>query len=123
MKKLLLLTVFATVVLTSCSVEDNMITTSENMKSTEMINFRKAIKTLGDSGNRITEEEKQSNQLSDKRKEALVPASKDLILSTGITESELMSRTRGNSGSIIVWAYKIYMNKTEEIKKSLQSQN
>ena len=49
--------------------------------------------------------------MSERRKAILVPASKDLILSTGVSEKEMMEKTKGNSGSIIVWAYKIYKEK------------
>lgn len=123
MKKLLLLTAFAAVILNSCSAEENMVTTTESMKSTEMKNFRNAFKTLGEPQNRATEEEKRSSELSERRKALLVPASKNLILSTGVSEKEMMEKTKGNSGSIIVWAYKIYKEKNTKINQSLKSQN
>lgn len=123
MKKLLLLTAFAAVILISCSAEENMVTTTESMKSTEMKNFRNAFKTLGELQNRATEEEKRSSELSERRKALLVPASKNLILSTGVSEKEMMEKTKGNSGSIIVWGYKIYKEKSAQINQSLKSQN
>lgn len=123
MKKLLLLTGFAAVILTSCSAEENMVTTTESMKSTEMKNFRNAFKTLGEPQNRATEEEKRSSELSERRKALLVPASKNLILSTGVSEKEMIEKTKGNSSSIIVWAYKIYKEKNTKINQSLKSQN
>jgi hypothetical protein len=123
MKKRLLLAAFAILGLTSCSNEENVINTAENMKTAEMQNFRKAFKTLGDPQNRATEEEKRNPEMSERRKAILVPASKDLILSTGVSEKEMMEKTKGNSGSIIVWAYKIYKEKNIQITQSLKSKN
>ena len=123
MKKCLLLAAFAILGLVSCTNEGNVIITAENMKTTEMKNFRMALKTLGEPKNRATEEEKRNPELSERRKAILVPASKDLILSTGVSEKEMMEKTKGNSGSIIVWAYKIYKEKNAQINQSLKSQN
>lgn len=123
MKKCLLVATYAILGLISCTNEGNVITSAENMKTTEMKNFRNAFKTLGEPQNRATEEEKRSSELSERRKALLVPASKNLILSTGISEKEMMEKTKGNSGSIIVWAYKIYKEKNTKINQSLKSQN
>ena len=123
MKKRLLPAAFAILGLFSCTNEGNVITTAENMKTTEMKNFRMAFKTLGEPQNRPTEEEKRSSELSERRKALLVPASKDLILSTGVSEKEMMDKTKGNSGSIIIWANQIYNKMNRNINQSLKSQN
>jgi hypothetical protein len=123
MKKCLLPVVFAILGLISCTNEGNVITTAENMKTTEMKNFRMAFKTLGEPQNRPTEEEKRSSELSERRKALLVPASKDLILSTGVSQKEMMDKTKGNSGSIIIWANQIYNKMNRDINQSLKSQN
>ena len=124
MKKYLLLTAFAALTLISCNNEGNAVNTVESMKTPQMENFDKAFKSLGDPQNRPTEEEKKRNtsELSDRRKALLVPASKELILSSGVTEAELMRKTGGDMSQIIVWATQIYMKKSDEIRKNIKSE-
>ncbi|MDR6923412.1 MULTISPECIES: hypothetical protein [Chryseobacterium] len=124
MKKHFLLTAFAALTLLSCNNESSAVNTVESMKTPQMENFDKAFKSLGDPQNRPTEEEKKRNtsELSDRRKALLVPASKELILSTGVTESELMRKTGGDMSQIIVWATQIYMKKSDEIRKNIKSE-
>ncbi|WP_080780359.1 hypothetical protein [Chryseobacterium phocaeense] len=123
MKKHVLLTAFAILSLVSCSNENAAVNTVESMKTPQMENFDKAFKSLGDPQNRPTEEERKRNtsELSDRRKALLVPASKELILSTGVTEAELTRKTGGDMSQIIVWATQIYMHKSDEIRKNIKS--
>ncbi|KMQ62359.1 hypothetical protein ACM40_08670 [Chryseobacterium sp. BLS98] len=123
MKKLFLSAAFAALTLVSCNNEGTAVNTVETMKTPQMENFDKAFKSLGDPQNRPTEEERKRNtsELSDRRKALLVPASKELILSTGITETELMRKTGGDMSQIIVWATQIYMQKSDEIRKNIKS--
>jgi hypothetical protein len=124
MKKLFISTVFAALTLASCNNEGSAVNTIESMKSPQMENFDKAFKSLGDPQNRPTEEERKRNtsELSDRRKALLVPASKELILSTGITEAELTRKTGGDMSQIIVWATQIYTQKSDEIRKNIKSE-
>ncbi len=124
MKKHFLSAAFAALTLISCNNEGNVVNTVESMKTPQMESFDKAFRSLGDPQNRPTEEEKKRNtsELSDRRKALLVPASKELILSTGVTETELMRKTGGDMGQIIVWATQIYMKKSDEIRKNLKSE-
>lgn len=124
MKKLFITAVFAALTLASCNNEGNAVNTVESMKSPQMENFDKAFKSLGDPQNRPTEEERKRNtsELSDRRKALLVPASKELILSTGITEAEITRKTNGDMSQIIVWATQIYMQKSDEIRKNIKSE-
>ncbi|MDR6923424.1 MULTISPECIES: hypothetical protein [Chryseobacterium] len=123
MKKLLL-SAAAVICLVSCNNENASANTVQSMKTPQMENFDKAFKSLGDPQNRPTEEEKKRNtsELSDRRKALLVPASKELILSTGVTENELMRKTGGDMSQIIVWATQIYMKKSDEIRKNIKSE-
>ncbi|MDR2236562.1 MAG: hypothetical protein LBE92_10585 [Chryseobacterium sp.] len=123
MKKLLL-SAIAVISLVACNNESTTVNTVQSMKTPQMENFDKAFKSLGDPQNRPTEEEKKRNtsELSDRRKALLVPASKELILSTGVTENELMQKTGGDMSQIIVWATQIYMKKSEDIRKNLKSE-
>lgn len=123
MKKHVLITAFAILSMTSCSNESSAVNTMESMKTPQMENFDKAFKSLGDPQNRPTEEEKKRNtsELSDRRKALLVPASKELILSTGVTEAEITRKTGGDMSQIIVWATQIYLQKSDEIRKNIKS--
>jgi len=123
MKKILLSAMVAVITLTSCNNENAAVNTVESMKTPQMENFDKAFKSLGDPQNRPTEEERKRNtsELSDRRKALLVPASKELILSTGVTEAELTRKTGGDMSQIIVWATQIYMQKSDEIRKNIKS--
>ncbi len=123
MKKILLSAMVAVITFTSCHNENTAVNTVETMKTPQMENFDKAFKSLGDPQNRPTEEERKRNtsELSDRRKALLVPASKELILSTGITETELTRKTGGDMSQIIVWATQIYMQKSDEIRKNIKS--
>ncbi|MFN1216476.1 hypothetical protein ACKW6Q_05755 [Chryseobacterium kwangjuense] len=123
MKKLFLSAAFAALALISCNNEGTAVNTVESMKTPQMENFDKAFKSLGDPQNRPTEEERKRNtsELSDRRKALLVPASKELILSTGITEAEITRKTGGDMSQIIVWATQIYMQKSDEIRKNIKS--
>jgi len=124
MKKHFLMAAFAILTLASCNNESAAVNTVESMKTPQMENFDKAFKSLGDPQNRPTEEEKKRNtsELSDRRKALLVPASKELILSSGVTEAELMRKTGGDMSQIIVWATQIYMKKSDEIRKNIKSE-
>ncbi|SFN12852.1 hypothetical protein SAMN05421594_1206 [Chryseobacterium oleae] len=123
MKKLFISAAFATLALISCNNEGSAVNTVESMKTPQMEKFDKAFKSLGDPQNRPTEEEKKRNtsELSDRRKALLVPASKELIISTGVTEAELTRKTGGDMSQIIVWATQIYMQKSDEIRKNIKS--
>jgi len=123
MKKYFLSAVLAILTLSSCNNEGSAVNTVESMKTPQMENFDKAFKSLGDPQNRPTEEERKRNtsELSDRRKALLVPASKELILSSGVTEAELMRKTGGDMSQIIVWATQIYVQKSDEIKKNIKS--
>ncbi|KFF01713.1 hypothetical protein [Chryseobacterium luteum] len=124
MKKFFLPALVAVLTLASCNNENIAANTVESMKTPQMENFDKAFKSLGDPQNRPTEEEKNRNtsELSDRRKALLVPASKELILSSGVTEAELTRKTGGDMSQIIVWATQIYMQKSDDIRKNLKSE-
>lgn len=123
MKKVFLTAIFAALALVSCNNEGTAVNTVESMKTPQMANFDKAFKSLGDPQNRPTEEEKKRNtsELSDRRKALLVPASKELIISTGVTEAEMTRKTSGDMSQIIVWATQIYLQKSDEIRKNIKS--
>lgn len=125
MKKQLLFGAFIVLSLISCTNEGSAVNTTASMKTPQMENYDKAFKSLGEPQNRPTEEERKRNtsELSDRRKALLAPACKELILSTGVTESELMRKTGGDMSQIIVWATQIYMKKSDDIRNHVKAEN
>jgi hypothetical protein len=129
MKKSILISAVALIVtstIISCNNERIAVNTVESMKTKEMANFDNAMKSLGKPENRPTDEERRnanSTELSDRRKELLIPASKALILSTGISEVELQRKTNGDKSAIIVWAIQINIEKNAKIRKNLKLEN
>lgn len=119
MKKLFL-TVAASITLLSCTNESAAVNTVESMKTTEMQNFDRAMKSLGEPANRPTEEEKRSGsaELSDRRKKILLPSAMELIQSTGVTKEEMQRKTNGDISAILVWAIQINEEKSAQIRKN-----
>lgn len=76
--------------------------------------FEKALSTIFLKENRPTEQERVnqiSAELSDKRKDILIPAAISLIESTGISENEILQQTNGDRNLILSWAFKIFTKK------------
>jgi len=119
MKKLFL-TVVASITLLSCTNESAAVNTVESMKTAEMQNFDRAMKSLGEPKNRPTEEEKRSGsaELSDRRKKILLPSAMELIQSTGVTNEEIQRKTNGDISAILVWAIQINEKKSAQIRNN-----
>jgi hypothetical protein len=119
MKKLFF-TVVASITVLSCTNESAAVNTVEAMKTTEMQNFDRAMKSLREPANRPTEEEKRSGsaELSDRRKKILLPSAMELIQSTGVTKEEMQRKTNGDISAILVWAIQINEEKSAQIRKN-----
>lgn len=114
MKKTILI-VASAIFLASCSNESLAITSQENDQTEAMQNFRQAMKSMNKPENMPTVEEKQMKnfpEMSDRRKDLLISAAKELIQSTGITDSEINHKTAGDKGAVINWALDIYIDNT-----------
>jgi hypothetical protein len=108
----------------SCSTENIAVNNAESMKSDEMINFDKALKSLLKPENQSTPEEKSksksSTELNEKSKQILYEASKDLILSNDVQIKDL--NTFDNKERTISLATKIYFEKYNDIQKQIKSE-
>ncbi|SFN02166.1 hypothetical protein SAMN05421594_0420 [Chryseobacterium oleae] len=102
----------------SCSTESTAVVTPvDAKKSKEITNFEKSIKSLSLPQNLPTEEEKrnqQSLELSDRRKDILIPSALELIKSTGTSDQEVKKITQGDRDKILTWAVKIYNEKNNK---------
>ncbi len=118
MKKTILLIAGALLII-SCSNE-NLAISQEANKTDAMNNFAWAMKNMTDPKNQATAEEKGMGnypELSERRKDLLLPSAKELIKSGGISDTEIDEKTHGNKGAIINWALNIYFD-TKKINNS-----
>lgn len=113
MKRTFFLLMASFALLTSCNNESIPTVTQENLKTEAVQNFKRAITTVNNSKDLPQSEERQSSgyqfpQLSEKRKDILVPAAKSLIKSTGVKDEQIEKATNGDKTKIILWAMEIF---------------
>ncbi|AZA55309.1 hypothetical protein [Chryseobacterium sp. G0201] len=104
----------------SCTTETSIANPIEITKNEEVLNFEKSIKSLSKPENRATPEEirnQKSLELSDRRKDILIPSAIELIKSTGVSEKELTENTQHDRDKILNWAVKIYNEKLKKINQ------
>lgn len=105
----------------SCNTESSAINPMSTTKGEEVQNFEKSIKSLSNPENRETPEEernRKSLELSDRRKDILIPSAIELIKSTGVREKEISKTTQGDRDKILTWAVKIYNAKLDQINQN-----
>lgn len=122
MKKIIFALGFSILVLSSCSNESTAANNVESMKTPEMENFDRAMKSLNNPENKPTSEEKRSGstELSDRRKKVLLPSAMDLIKSTGVTDGQIQQKTNGDISAILVWAIQINQEKVAQIRSNVK---
>ncbi|AZA52753.1 hypothetical protein EG348_06910 [Chryseobacterium sp. G0201] len=64
-----------------------------------------------------------SAELSDYKKEMLLPAAKDLIASSGVSYSEIERQTGGDREKILKWAVEVYGDYNKQTNKNYKSEN
>lgn len=113
--------------LSSCTTNENVAATSkQEMKPEAMKRFEQSLKDLLKPENRPTEEERKNStsmQLSDRRKDLLLPAAKDLIKSTGISDAQLSRETGNDRDKILNWGMKIYNENYAKVNQAYKYQN
>lgn len=105
----------------SCSTENSVAPPINPAKDEYVQNFEKSIKSLSKPENRETPEElqnKRSLELSDRRKDILIPSALALIRSTGVKEEEISKTTQGDRDKILTWAVKVYNTKLDQINQN-----
>lgn len=115
MKKTFLFAIASFLFLTSCNNETIPVAAQDNLKTEAVQNFKRAITTINTSKNLPLSEEKQNSeyqfpQLSEKRKDILLPAAKSLIKSTGVKDEQIEKATQGDKTKIILWAMEIFQD-------------
>ncbi len=107
----------------SCSTERAALTSTEDLKSTEMTSFDKALKEIMKPENRSTPEEKTrfGAQLNDRSLDILFNASLQLI---GKSSSNLaQANSRVEQEKVIVQATNLYFSKLNTIKANQKADN
>ncbi|ANF52857.1 hypothetical protein A0O34_21075 [Chryseobacterium glaciei] len=125
MKKTLLSAFYAGIfcVAISCSTERATLASTEEMKSTEMTSFDKALKEIMKPENRSTPEEKArlGAQLNDRSLDILFNASLELIGKNGSNLSQ--ANTRVEKEKVIVQATNLYFSKLNTLKANQKAEN
>ncbi|SIT08648.1 hypothetical protein SAMN05421786_10581 [Chryseobacterium ureilyticum] len=123
MKKILLSAFYAGVfcVALSCSSERSSLTSPEEMKSTEMVSFDRAMKEIMKPENRSTPEEKArwGAQLNDRALDILFNASLELVGKTNANKNS----SREEKEKVIVKATEAYFAKLNTIKANQKAEN
>lgn len=124
MKKTLLSAFYAGIlcVAISCSTERATLASTEEMKSTEMTSFDKALKEIMKPENRSTPEEKArlGAQLNDRSLDILFNASLQLV---GKSNSNLSQTSRVEKEKVIVQATNLYFSKLNTLKANQKAEN
>ncbi|MCS3531863.1 hypothetical protein [Chryseobacterium sp. JUb7] len=115
MKKTFFLAIACFIITTSCNNESIQTVNQENQTAEAVQNFKRAIITVNNSKDLPVTDGKlnteyQSFQMSEQRKDILLPAAKHLIKSTGVKEEQIEKATKGDKTKTILWAMEIFQN-------------
>ena len=120
-KKLLLASLCLVAIKCNKDIEENSrITLKQNthqkLSNPSMESFRLAVTEMSQKQYLPTKEytQQHGSELSDERKQILLNPAKELIFSTGISEEQLQSETRGDINLILNKAFKIYSSQTSK---------
>jgi len=124
MKKTFLLLSIPLLTILSCANE-NMATSAipEVSKPEAVQKFNMAIKKVAMEKEPAPERPKTSAELSDYKKDMLLPAAKDLIASSGVSYSEIEKRTENDREKILQWAVNVYGEYNKAISQNYKSGN
>ncbi|MEY8758807.1 hypothetical protein [Chryseobacterium tongliaoense] len=114
MKKAILIMACA-LSLASCSNDTLSAISQENQQAEALRNFKSALQNLNKPENKPDAQEARAKnfpQISERRKDLLVPSAKALIKSTGISDPEIDEKTGNDKNAVINWALDIYIANT-----------
>ncbi|MFP3592665.1 hypothetical protein [Chryseobacterium sp. SIMBA_038] len=115
MKKTFLLAIACFFVMTSCNNESIPAVAQENQTAEAVQNFKRAVITFNNAKDLPMFAERRDKkspfpEMSEQRKDILVPAAKHLIKSTGIKDEQIEKATNGDKAKIIAWAMEVFQN-------------
>jgi len=124
MKKPFLLLSISLLTILSCANENVATSAVPEISKPEAVQkFNQAIKKVAMEKEPVPERPKTSAELSDYKKDMLLPAAKDLIASSGVTYSDIEKRTKGDREKILEWAVQVYGEYNKQINQNYKSQN
>ncbi|WP_123981894.1 hypothetical protein [Chryseobacterium sp. G0201] len=124
MKKTILLVSFSLLAFLSCANESSATSTMPDVSKPEAVQkFNLAIKKVAMEKEPAPTTPRTSAELSDYKKEMLLPAAKDLIASSGVSYSEIERQTGGDREKILKWAVEVYGDYNKQTNKNYKSEN
>lgn len=124
MKKTVLLLSISLLAFISCANESAATSTIPDISKPEAVQkFNLAIKKVAMEKEPAPARPRTSAELSDYKKDMLLPAAKDLIVSTGVSYSEIEKQTAGDREKILTWAVKVYGEYNKQVNKNYKSEN
>ncbi|GEM_PF-294153 len=125
MKKTIFLVGISLLTILSCANESNLATTTtpQLTKPEAVSKFNAAIKKVAMIKDPAPSMPKTSAELSDEKKDMLIPAAKELIASTGVSSAEIERQTNNDREKILKWAVQVYGEYNKKINQSYQSAN
>lgn len=122
MKKSILFLLIPLLGIISCANE-NIATATVLPKSEAVQKFNIAVKKVAMLKDPVNTKRSISSELSDYKKDILLPDAKLLIASTGISISDIERQTNGDREAILTWAVKVYNEYNNKINNEFKNQN
>lgn len=125
MKKAILLLSIPLLSIISCTNE-TLATNGNNpeiSKPEAVQRFNTAMKTVVLEKEPASVSRTNSMELSDYKKDKLIPAAKELIASTGVSAREIERQTGGDREKILTWAVQVYGDYNKLINQNKKSKN
>lgn len=122
--KALLLLSIPLLTMLSCNNESLAASTTPQLSKPEAVSkFNEAIRKVAMIKDPVPAVPRTSAELSDEKKDMLIPSAKELIASTGISIAEIERETGNDREKILKWAVKVYGDYNRQINQNYQSQN
>jgi len=124
LRKTILLLSIPMLTILSCANENMATNTTPDISKPEAVQkFNLAIKKVAMEKEPAPATPRTSVELSDYKKEMLLPAAKDLIASSGVSYAEIEKQTRGDKEKILTWAVQVYGEYNKQTNKNYKSEN
>ncbi len=125
MKKTVLLFSISVLSIISCANESTLATTAtpQLTKPEAVSKFNAAIKKVAMIKDPAPSMPKTSAELSDEKKDMLIPSAKELIASTGVSSAEIERQTNNDREKILKWAVQVYGEYNKKMNQNYQSAN
>ena len=124
MRKTFLLLSIPLLTIFSCTNESTASTTATQITQSDAVSkFNAAIKKVAMIKDPNPTLPRTSAELSDEKKDMLIPSAKELIASTGVTFAEIEKQTENDREKILKWAVKVYGDYNKQMNQNYKSQN